>query len=92
VRLLQLGLALVVARRQAASRGPLLRALAERTPSLKRGTALGGAWHRLVYTDPPAPDDAFELELRRRFRPEVVALSDHLGRDLVTPWGYGRIA
>ena len=30
-------------------------------------------------------------ELRRRFKPEVVALSEHLGRDLVTLWGYDRI-
>ena len=28
------------------------------------------------------------LELRRRFKPEVVALSEYLGRDLVTLWGY----
>ena len=26
--------------------------------------------------------------LRQRFMPELVALSDHLGRDLVTEWGY----
>jgi hypothetical protein len=29
-------------------------------------------------------------ELRERFKPEVVALSDYLGRDLVTLWGYDR--
>ena len=29
-------------------------------------------------------------ELRRRFKGEVVALSEYLGRDLVTLWGYGR--
>jgi hypothetical protein len=28
------------------------------------------------------------LELRRRFKPEVAALSEHLSRDLVTLWGY----
>ena len=31
------------------------------------------------------------LELRRRFEAEVHALSDYLGRDLVTLWGYDRI-
>jgi hypothetical protein len=30
-------------------------------------------------------------ELRRRFKPEVVALSEYLGRDLVTLWGYDRV-
>jgi hypothetical protein len=27
-------------------------------------------------------------ELRRRFRGEVLALSEHLDRDLVSLWGY----
>jgi hypothetical protein len=27
-------------------------------------------------------------ELRRRFKPQVVALSEYLGRDLVSLWGY----
>ncbi len=27
-------------------------------------------------------------ELRRRFKPEVVALSEYLQRDLVALWGY----
>ena len=40
---------------------------------------------------PRAPDENFVLELRRRFKPEVVALSEHLGRDLVTLWGYDAV-
>jgi hypothetical protein len=32
------------------------------------------------------------LELRRRFKGEVVALSEYLGRDLVTLWGYDSIS
>jgi hypothetical protein len=28
------------------------------------------------------------LDLRRRLEPEVVALSEYLGRDLVRLWGY----
>ena len=30
-------------------------------------------------------------ELRLRFKPEVEALSDYLGRDLVSLWGYDRL-
>ena len=30
-------------------------------------------------------------ELRRRFKGEVVALSEYLGRDLVSLWGYDRL-
>jgi hypothetical protein len=37
------------------------------------------------------PSDAFMLELRRRFKPDVEAVSEYLGRDLVTLWGYDRI-
>jgi hypothetical protein len=36
----------------------------------------------------PAADEDFMLELRRRFKPEVEALSEYLDRDLVTFWGY----
>jgi hypothetical protein len=31
------------------------------------------------------------LDLRHRFKSEVVALSEHLDRDLVSLWGYDRI-
>jgi len=48
-------------------------------------------WKHVVYTRPPAPDEQLMLELRRRFKPEVQALSDYLGRDLVSLWGYDRI-
>ena len=43
---------------------------------------------RAVFSDPPAPDEEFMAELRRRFKPEVVALSEYLQRDLVALWGY----
>jgi hypothetical protein len=43
---------------------------------------------RLLTSEPPPPDDEFMLELRRRFKGEVVALSEYLGRDLVSLWGY----
>ena len=46
---------------------------------------------RLVYGAPKPADEEFMLELRRRFKPEVEALSDYLGRDLVAHWGYDRL-
>ncbi|HTD09847.1 MAG TPA: sulfotransferase [Solirubrobacteraceae bacterium] len=44
--------------------------------------------NRMLFTAPSAPDEQLMLELRRRFKPEVISLSEHLGRDLVTLWGY----
>ncbi len=46
---------------------------------------------RFLYGAPQAPDEALMLDLRRRFAPEVVALSEYLGRDLVSLWGYDRL-
>ena len=46
------------------------------------------AWRRLVYSRPAPADAELMSELRRRFKPEVVALSEYLGRDLVALWGY----
>jgi hypothetical protein len=46
---------------------------------------------RRVLTGPPQPvDESLRAELRERFRPEVLALSEHLDRDLVDLWGYDR--
>jgi hypothetical protein len=47
--------------------------------------------HRVVYRAPPPSDERLMVELRRRFKPEVVALSEYLDRDLVTLWGYDSI-
>ncbi len=58
--------------------------------SLSRESALA-IRDRFLYTKPPPPDDALMLELRRAFKPEVLALSDYLDRDLVTLWGYDRL-
>jgi hypothetical protein len=46
---------------------------------------------RVLYGEPRQADEELMLELRRRFKGEVVALSEYLGRDLVTLWGYDRI-
>jgi hypothetical protein len=48
-------------------------------------------WRRVVYSVPPPPDEELLLELRRRFKGEVVALSEYLDRDLVALWGYDGI-
>jgi hypothetical protein len=46
---------------------------------------------RVLYRAPNEPDEEFMSELRRRFKPEVVALSEYLQRDLVALWGYDRL-
>jgi hypothetical protein len=43
---------------------------------------------RLVYAPVREPAPAVVEELRRRFKPEVVAAGEYLGRDLVSLWGY----
>jgi len=61
------------------------------TPQRLRRRALRVTQQRVVHAPPPAVDERFMNELRRRFAPEVTALSDYLGRDLVSLWGYDRI-
>ncbi len=56
-----------------------------------RRQALRGTRRRVVFADTRPPDESVMLEMRRRFKPEVVALSEYLGRDLVTLWGYDRV-
>ncbi len=56
-----------------------------------RANPLGAFRRRFIYGRPQPPDEALMLELRRRFKGEVVALSEYLGRDLVTLWGYDDI-
>jgi hypothetical protein len=46
---------------------------------------------RVIYASPRPPDDDLTMELRSRFKGEVVALSRYLNRDLVALWGYDRI-
>jgi len=58
------------------------------TPRRLRRAALHRVRRHVVFADPHPPDGQFMFELRRRFKPEVVALSEYLGRDLVTLWGY----
>jgi hypothetical protein len=72
--------------------GPLSRAarasLRALTPGPVRRGASRAIRRHVVYSDPPPPDENFMRELRRRFKPQVVALGDYMQRDLVTLWGY----
>jgi hypothetical protein len=71
----------------AARRGPprsgRLEALSRRAVRLLR--------RRVVMGEPLPMEESFALELRRRFKPEVLALSEYLDRDLVSLWGYDKL-
>jgi hypothetical protein len=81
-----------LARSLQAGRGPVSRAAKATVKAIvpgRRGSDTFWALRRrLVYTKPQPPDEDFMLELRGRFKSEVVAVSDYLGRDLVALWGY----
>jgi hypothetical protein len=47
---------------------------------------------RAQWSKPRPPDERLMLELRRRFKGEVLALSEYLNRDLVSLWGYEDIS
>jgi hypothetical protein len=75
-----------------AGRGPVsagLKTIVKRlTPGRTGSAAFWALRRRLVYGSPLAPDEEFMVELRRRFKGEVRAVSEYLGRDLVSLWGY----
>jgi hypothetical protein len=76
-------------------RGPIARAanaaLKAVTPRDARRRLLRLVQRRVVHGRAPAADDDYMQELRRRFKGEVVAVSEYLDRDLVTAWGYDDI-
>jgi hypothetical protein len=77
-----------------AGRDPLTRSVRAvvRAASTERGRArLRGLRRRVSYTVPAEPDRAVMDDLRRRYRDQVVALGEHLDRDLVSLWGYDRL-
>jgi hypothetical protein len=61
------------------------------TPRQLRRDALHATQRRVIFTEPRPPDERLMMDLRSRYKPEVVALSEYLGRDLVSLWGYDRI-
>ena len=76
-------------------RGPVSRAakgaVKALTPRAARRNLLQLTLRKVVHGSAPPTDEAFMLELKRRFAGEVVALGEYLDRDLVTLWGYDRI-
>jgi len=60
------------------------------TRRVRRGALRAFQRHVVSASAPPA-DEAVMSELRQRFKPEVVALSEYLGRDLVRLWGYEQL-
>jgi Sulfotransferase family len=76
-------------------RGPaarmLHRAIKAVTTQRLRHQSLDAVRLQVLYGKPPAPDEELMLELRRRFKPHVVAVSEYLDRDLVGLWGYDRV-
>jgi hypothetical protein len=58
------------------------------TPERARRGLLSSVQRRLVAPEPAPPDERLMAELRRRYRSEVLSLSDYLGRDLIELWGY----
>lgn len=91
VTLLRTGLALSMARKKAAAGPAPVRALNSVIPTPTDSEAVRSRWRRAVYTENPPADEAVMMSLRRRFLPEVEAVSAHLGRDLVTLWGYDKL-
>ena len=62
------------------------------TPGGPRRRAYYATQRRLVFAEPAPPDARLMNELRVRFKQEVVALAQYLDRDLVSQWGYDRVA
>jgi hypothetical protein len=62
------------------------------TPRPLRRGVLQRTQRSVVYASPQPPDEGFMLELRRRYKGEVEALSRYLDRDLISLWGYDRLA
>jgi hypothetical protein len=75
--------------------GPAMRpakaAIKAVTPRRLRHEGLRRVRDGAIYGAPPAPDEELMRELRMRFLPEVRAISEYLGRDLVSLWGYDRL-
>ncbi len=68
--------------------GALRSAIKALTPQGLRRRTLESTRHRLAMGNPKRPDEELAAELRQRFKPEVTAVSELLGRDLVARWGY----
>ncbi|HTD08079.1 MAG TPA: sulfotransferase, partial [Solirubrobacteraceae bacterium] len=76
-------------------RGPLSRTVKAGMTSLTsrelRRKLLRLTLRNVVYGQPQSEDGSVMRELRRRFKGEVVAISEYLDRDLVSLWGYDQL-
>jgi hypothetical protein len=61
------------------------------TPQSTRRRLMRTIRKQIVYGEPQAPQESAMMELRARYKPEVVALSEYLDRDLVGLWGYDHL-
>jgi hypothetical protein len=61
------------------------------TPRRVRRGAAGLLRRRVVFRDPPPPDERLMREIRERYAGEVAAFGDYIGRDLTRLWGYDRL-
>jgi hypothetical protein len=61
------------------------------TPQAPRRRLMRTIRRQVIYGRPQPPDEGAMLELRERYKVEVVALSEYLDRDLVSLWGYDRL-
>ena len=80
--------------RASVGRGPVMKGVqvgikAVTSRRLRHGAL--GMRSRLVYGEPPPPDEQLMLELRRRFKGEVEALGEYIDRDLLRLWGYDSV-
>ena len=89
-RLHQLTGSMQEARRNPSAVHPAVRALDVVVPTAVR-ERFGAQWRGFVYQAREDPSREFMLELRRRFKPHVEAVSEYLDRDLVSLWGYDRL-
>ncbi len=71
--------------------GAVQRSVKALAPRRVRRWMLNVTRRRLVLAPQRRADDALMAVLRRRYRPEVVAVSEYLGRDLVSLWGYDQL-
>jgi hypothetical protein len=76
-------------------RGPVSRAVKQTIKALTPDDARRRAFHafkrRAVFAPARPPDESVLRRLRVRYRNEVVATSEYLGRDLVELWGYDQL-
>jgi hypothetical protein len=86
----QLTGAMQEARRNPSGVSPAVRAIDALVPAAMRET-FGEQWRGIIYRKRAAPSKEFMTELRRTFKGEVEAVSEYLGRDLVSLWGYDRL-